>query len=421
LREKHAARILSARVFTSVFFMLALTSPPHTSPAQSIASPPIASPASALPANDALPNPAVTNSSPLAESAESRAARAAADATAKAAFSALSPSLKRDVVDLLALNLEHSGTFQAALITWVKKRQDRDPASWSEATRADWFDPATLAPEQPTARHWLDPESDAAKRAQRTLLARQTPRAWRQAFRYDYASGELVRVKFADETARVFENALAGFAPELDLVEASIERDLDDRSFAKEAAAFAHAYTDRIGGAYPGITLYDAYASGTEFEMPDIDVLGILHALFDDADRWHAPIPATAHPVIYPRLTERFTPYHRHRSLRNAIARTFAVGDAVLDDGFGGLLDNFHALWEDCRTTPEKLRARLPQPAERDVFLEAWVARCKGPDSPYRAGQRRRATLASEALFVRSSVFDAMRELGVLSDETKKK
>jgi len=54
---------------------------------------------------------------------------AADDARARAAFTALSPSDKRDVVDLLTLNLEHSGTLQSSLIAATKRRQDRDPAS----------------------------------------------------------------------------------------------------------------------------------------------------------------------------------------------------------------------------------------------------------------------------------------------------
>ena len=40
-------------------------------------------------------------------------------------------------------------------------------------------------------------------------------------------------------------------------------------------AAFGPAYTDRNGNVYPGVTLYDAWASGPEIEMPDVDVLGV--------------------------------------------------------------------------------------------------------------------------------------------------
>jgi hypothetical protein len=366
---------------------------------------------------------ALTLPTPIARLGDTQApaTTSAADARARQAFAALSPSEKRDVVDLLALNLEHAGLLQSALITAAKRRQDRDPAAWRTAERAAFYDPEVHAPAQPTARHWLEPESDAARAARRTLLARYTPRPWTRAWLYDWATGELVRVPAPDEPARVFENALAGYAPDLDLVEALVERDLDDRSFAAEAAAFGHAYTDRVGGAYPAITLYDAYASGDEFEMPDVDVLGLVHDLFAEKDRrWTAPIPATQHPVIYPKIGERFSPYHRHRALRTALARTFAVGDAVLDDGYQSMLDNFHALWEDCGALPETVRARLPKPAERDAWLAAWTARCTGPESLYPAGQARHKQLASEARFVRESVFATLRELGALPAEPEK-
>lgn len=343
-----------------------------------------------------------------------KSTRSAEDARARAAFLALPPPARRDVVDLLALQLEHCGSFQSTLIAWVKKKQDRDPSAWHEVAPLKLYDPAVLAPAQPTPRHWLDADSAAAKSARAAILGRYAARPWTVAFRYDWASGELLRVTAPDESLRIFENALAGFAPDLDLVEALVERELDDHSFAKEAAAFGHAYTDRVGGAYAGITLYDAYASGTEFEMPDIDVLGLVRDLIEASPRWTAPIPSTQHEVIYPQIGERFVPYFRHRGLRTALARAFAVGDAVLDDGYGGMLDNLHALWEDCASTPETLRARLPKPAERDAFLESWTERCKGPDSPYPAGQRRHETLRNDAEFVRSSVFDALIELGAL-------
>jgi hypothetical protein len=350
-----------------------------------------------------------------------RSPAAAEDARARAAFAALEPGARRDVVDLLALYMEHSGTLQSALIAAAKRRQDRDPASWKVFERPAFYDPEVHAPGQPIPRHWLDADSDAVRAARKQILARCAPRPWTRGFLYDWKSGELVRVKSADEPARVFENALAGFAPDLDLVEALVERDLDDRSFAAEADAFGRAYTDRAGGVYPGLTLYDAYASGTEFEMPDVDVLGIVHALFPAVDqRWTAPIPSTQHDVLYPQVGERFSPYYRHRALRTALARTFAVGDAVLDDGYASMLDNFHALWEDCASLPETLRGRLPKPAGRDEFLAAWTARCQGPDSMYPAGQARHKALASEAPFVRASVIAALRELGALADEPVK-
>lgn len=341
------------------------------------------------------------------------------DARIRRAFAALDPSLRREVLELATLHCEHSGTFQASLLSWVKKNQDRDRSDWPRWTQPAWYDPERCAPAQPTPRHWLDPRSAAVERAQKSLLSVRAPRGLAPGWIYDWASRSIVRQESADEVSRVFENLLAGFAPDLDLVEALVERSLDDGSFAREARAFAHAYTDRVGGAYPGITLYDAYASSAEFEMPDVDVLGLQFDLFGDFGGLAAPIPATRHVEVYTRIGEAFTPLQRQRELRTAIARTYVVGNAVLDFGYGGQLDNFHALWEDCASTPEVLAARLPSPGGRDPFLANWTKRCLEPDSPYRAGQARRATLVSDAAVTRACLVDAMTELGALPSPRK--
>ncbi|MBL8859485.1 MAG: hypothetical protein JNL28_13315 [Planctomycetes bacterium] len=338
----------------------------------------------------------------------------AEDARARTAFAKLSSSSKKDVLDLMSLFVEQSGTFQSSLIAFLKRTQDRDPATWEYAQRPAFYDPVQLAPGQPIPRRWLDLKAREVVSAQKSILARIQPRALQAAFAYDWASGEVVRLRASDELQRVFENALAGFAPDLDLCEALVERALDDRSYARAATAFGHAYTDRAGGVYPRITLYEAYASGTEFEMPDVDVLGLVHDLLGPHPEWVAPIPSHYHAGIYKQLGDAFMPYYRHRALRTAVARTYLVGDAALDDGYGGILDNLHALWEDCASTPEAMLKRLPAPAQRDAFLEAWTERCKGPDSPFPAGQRRRATLVSDARAVRAALFGALEELGAL-------
>jgi hypothetical protein len=273
----------------------------------------------------------------------------------------------------------------------------------------------------------LDAESPAAKKAAESILRRESAkpgarakpggppvRALVSGFAYDYGSGELRRVVAADEAKRVFDNALNGYPPRLDLCEALVERMLDDGSQKVRAQAFEHAYSDRSGNVFPGITLYDAYGSGVEVEMPDVEVLGVVHVIFDDWATWKAPIPGHQQDPLYEKVIGEFTALHGHRSLRHAIAITFACGTDVLRDGYQGNLDNFHALWEDCSSTPEKVRARLPAPEGRTAFLEAWVKRCLEKDGPYAAGQNRRAVLDGNAHAVRATVFRVLEEYGAL-------
>ena len=65
---------------------------------------------------------------------------------------------------------------------------------------------------------------------------------------------------------------------------------MDDGSMKSVMTAFSHAYADRQGNAFPGITLYDAWSSGAEMEMPDVECLGIVHDLLDDWKTWKAPV-----------------------------------------------------------------------------------------------------------------------------------
>jgi signal transduction histidine kinase len=70
----------------------------------------------------------------------------------------------------------------------------------------------------------------------------------------------VVRLRDPDDAAALFENALAGAPPDTDLVEAYVERALDDGAQQAALAAVAHAYTDRDGNVYEGLTLYDVDA-----------------------------------------------------------------------------------------------------------------------------------------------------------------
>jgi hypothetical protein len=271
----------------------------------------------------------------------------------------------------------------------------------------------------------LDPDSSAARDAAEKILGLESAlpgaarksglppvRALERGWIYDYATRELRRVPAADERQRVFENALAGYAPMLDFTEAAVEAMLDDGSQQSRARAFAHAYSDRAGNVFPGISLYDAYASGTEIEMPDVEILGIVHGIFDEWTRWVAPIPASEHTALYKKIGQEFLALHRHRGLRHALAITYCSGTEVLRDGYQGNLDNFHALWEDCSSTPAKLRERLPGPDRWAAFLEDWVAVCLKEGSPYRAGQNRRAVLDRDARAVRATLLRVLEEYG---------
>lgn len=334
------------------------------------------------------------------------------DAQLFAAWKKLSAEVRFEVVEWFSAEVQYVGTFQRELLEYVLRDPERDPFGWPELERAPVFDPKVHAPAQPIARKWLDADSSTAKRAREKIFASVPERRLESAWVYDHVSGEPRRVAALDDPERLFRNAVAGFPPWLDLAEALVERTLDDGSEREALAGFAHAYTDRSGNVYPGVTLYDAWASGTSIEMPDVDTLGIIHEVLDDWKSWKAPV--TSQGPLYDKLTEIYVPARRHRGLRLALARTYLTGSAVLRDSYEGNLVRFHALWEKYASEPGKLAEALPESDAWADWLGAWVKEVDASPELLEAGRVRLATLDRDARTVRALLVRVMRELGAL-------
>jgi hypothetical protein len=346
-------------------------------------------------------------------------ARQAEDERARAAFERLEPAEQKDAVEYLRLECSHLATFQMDLVRYALGLAEHDAALFPEAQEPPVFDPERHAPAQPIPRALLPATARGVVKLREQVLGRIPKRASVPAWTYDHGARTLRRTAAWKDPARVFANALLGLPPDADLAEALVERALDDGSQQKPLAAFAHAYTDRAGGVYPGVTLYDAWASTTEIEMPDVDCLGIVHDVLGDWKRWVAPVPAGAQEPLYDTIGELFQRAHRHAGLRRALARCYLEGDAVLRDGYQGNLDNFHALWEKHRSTPSELAAALPKPDEWAEFLERWSKACHEEGEIYPKGLARHATLAKDAEAVRATALRVLEEFGAFERLTK--
>lgn len=334
--------------------------------------------------------------------------RLAEDPRARAAWSTLTSAEQRDAVDYFALEASHLETFQMSLVRFVLGTQDKNPMMWPEAQPAPVFDEKEHAPAQPIQRHELDANSESVRHLVKTVFAGVPARALHSAWTYDYGARELRRSADVKDPARIFRNGLAGFPPDLDLCEALVERALDDGSQQKILQAFGHAYTDRAGGVFPGVTLYDTWASGAEVEMPDVDTLGIVHTVLGDWKTWRAPV--TQQESLYGKLGELYLAGHRHRGLREALARTYLVGAAVLRDQYQPILDNFHALWDAHHSAPEELLPKLPPPDKLADFFAGWAKECHAKGELYQAGIHRRQTLEQDSAAVRSLMLRVLQE-----------
>jgi hypothetical protein len=350
----------------------------------------------------------------LALALPSTAQELATDEAALAAWTKLTDPEKLDVIEWYRSEVVYLPTFQNQLLAFVLENQPRDPGLWPLAEPAPWYDPATHAPAQPIARKPLSRSSKELEKKREEFFFRVPERKLDSAWVYDYSARELRRTQRLDDSDRIFANALAGFPPDLDLAEALVELALDRGEEQARLTAFGHAYTDRTGKVFTGLTLYDAWASGANMEMPDIDTLGIVHDLEDDWKSYVAPVPGPKQRPLYDRVGELFLPAHRHRGLRHAMALAYLTGYPNLRDGYGPNLDRLHALWDECASTPATLAERLPVAAKWQGFLEDWIEEVDGSAELAAKGVARRDTLYRDSLWVRKKLLEVMIQAGHL-------
>ncbi len=225
---------------------------------------------------------------------------------------------------------------------------------------------------------------------------------------------QLSRRADADSPGRILADAVTGHGPDHDLAEALIEGALDDGSQAKALGAFGRLYPTREGLVFSGITLYDAWGSGEEIEMPDVDCLGILHDVRDDWQSYRAPVPKDQHDALYDEIKRMFVDARRHRGLRQALARTYLRADAELAEEYPPHVDRFHALWCVHRSDPAALAKALSSAADWQEWLETEGRHVDTDARLWEAGGARKRELADGARRVREKLVWVMRELGAL-------
>ncbi len=340
-------------------------------------------------------------------------ALSAADAALLARFEALAPELQREAVEWFAAECERVPTFQRQLIDHVVRSLGRATYGWPEAPAPATYDPARHAPAQVIPRRFVDAAQGPHRAVVERLLRKVPPRELEPAHTYDWGLGSVVELPGVEhlDPRRVARNAVRGIEPRLDLIEALVTQMLDDGRYRAEAGAFRHAYSDRDGNAYREVTLYDAWASGADMEMPDVECLGIVHDLADDWKRWVAPVPPTQHRALYGWIGERFLPYHRARGLRTALARSFILADPVQRDAYGPAEGRLHAFWERVASDPAALAPTLPDGARWSEWMDREGAAVDNNAELWGKAEARRAALRESQALVRRTFEGIVQEL----------
>lgn len=326
--------------------------------------------------------------------AASLAQAPADEARMRGMWAKLAPADKAEVAEWFAHEVRSLQNVQTDIVRKALETQERDPGLWPRAAEPPVYDPKRHAPAQPIPRKVLDPQDPKALREQKRLLSWRAGAPIDAAYRYDWGRREIVSDGRGKDPERVFAMGVQGLGPDVDLVIALSALALDGGGQQAALAAFSHAYTDREGTVYPGITLYDAWCSGAELEMPDVDSLGIVHDVFNDWKSYKAPVRASQHDALYARIESAFVPARSYRALREAVAEVSVRAKPPLDQGYSVHLDRLHALWEHFGRDRAVVAEALPKKAEDvNAFLTDWTEKAERTSSIIDAGRERRRQL----------------------------
>lgn len=328
------------------------------------------------------------------------------------AWKGLSESDRSDTIEWFVAECDNATHFRATLERYVLVNFEGDSYDWPQSEDPPTFDPSVHAPAQVIRRRFVSSSKKGYAKSVDKLRGIWNRRDMEVAFRYDWGLGTIVAVQPWDDHERIARTAIAGFSPHTDLVEAMVEMQLDRGDMREAATAFSHAYSDRSGNAYRDVTLYEAWASGQNLEMPDVECLGIIHTLDDNWKTWKAPVPGSAHKRLYKRIGEHFSPLRRYRALRTSLARLFVQGSAKLPSGYEASALRLHGFWELHVSEPAKLVDFLPEDKKWDRWWKKNAPKVdKDKDLVERAAARQRSLDESRA-WTRRTFHGILKEYG---------
>jgi len=345
------------------------------------------------------------------------------DARLQAVWDGLSAAQRQEVSGWYQAEIQAARTYQAQLVSYILAQVEHDPRAWPKATpEPPLYQASRHAPAQVIARRFVEHPSSRQKAWIRKVFRSRAQDPHPLLWTYDYGRGTVVSHASGRSSrpspAHIFELALAGRVPDSDLAQAIVAGALDQGHQRTAHGAFSHAYSDREGKALREVDLYDAWGSGLEMEMPDVECLGIVHDVLDDWKTWVAPVPPTQHDELYGRIGEIFLDLRAERELGQALAATLFQADPPLAATYRPHRDRMHALWAAVGCSPAALVKELP--ATHADLEEFWMERGKALDSDlalWEAGGVRRAALAADGETVRRTLVWVMRQLDLLSDD----
>jgi hypothetical protein len=187
---------------------------------------------------------------------------------------------------------------------------------------------------------------------------------------FERHTGRTVRRERELEDDERFANLANGYAPYADHAVARVLQALDNDDEQKRLAEyFGHLYADRDGKVFAGVSLFTAWHSGRQIEMPDTDGIAFARNILR-TQAFVAPIPADRRrDRLYEQVRKAFAEYREHLSMRLALAGAFVHAAPPLEPGYEPLIRRAHFLWRRYDRDPAAVAAYLASKPDRSAIL----------------------------------------------------
>ncbi len=188
---------------------------------------------------------------------------------------------------------------------------------------------------------------------------------------YDWPTGQPAWLGEPTAEDVRFANLVHGWMPGADHAVAQVLATLDtDPRQRLHAEWFHHACATLQGRVFEGITLYEAWYSGEQVDVPDVDAIAFARKVLKTAS-FVSPIPdGRRRDRLYQQVRDAAVEYRQYRTLREVAAATFVSANPPVDPTYAPLIGRCHYLWAKTGYDPEAFAKVLAEAGDRSTLLE---------------------------------------------------
>ncbi|MCA8964930.1 MAG: hypothetical protein KDC48_08580 [Planctomycetes bacterium] len=246
---------------------------------------------------------------------------------------------------------------------------ERGLGSYPAVAAPAWFATKDYAPVA-TPRQLVAADSPQHRAATRGMRELEFLPDLNAAVVFDWQQGKAAKVGGELSDTKRFANYVHGYAPSADHAVARILEMFDDDPRQRRLGDyFSHLYCDRDGHVFAGVSLFAAWSSGQQIEMPDTDGIAFAQRVLQTRS-FTAPLPADRRrDRLYEQIRAAFAEHREYVSLRQCLAATYVCADPKVEATYQPLVRRGHFLWHQCGRDPEALARRLAEAGDRTELL----------------------------------------------------